>query len=478
MTLPENITPGVTTGHVAHHVELHRRFNLGDTWVNAKADDYGALGDGATNDTAAIAAAYAATPAGGVLYFPEGVYITDPLVITKAITLMGSGRFASWLRPRTAIAGPFVHFNLSNTPPPSGIRNYYGSSVQSLGLDCYTAPACTGILVGTGSTWALLRDVLVNGCTIGIDMRGINSWIEDVFCGDNIRHIVVDNDTGGQLTIRDGYLARNVLGITTVAVDITNTAAASGASIRIYNVQVASSTDVDRHTAAGIRISAPTNQSAPVFATMNEIDNIYGGAAFESVNCQDINLTSNWMNSTGPCVQITGGQRIKLIGNEMFGSPSIKFLGGATQWVTSRGNTMYSSPHYWLPATGKPVVMDVDDHLIGAVADSHITNDMPGLLIALNNKIGPLVVAQKLNRRAGGVDPPTGNGKLVAGVKVINNTKVTANTRVRVDLWSPSGTIGHLWSSPNDNVPGVSFTVLSSSATDTSDFYWEMWEAV
>lgn len=52
--------------------------------VNVK--DHGALGDGLTNDTAAIEAAIAALPAtGGTVYFPNGVYcITDDIDVSKA----------------------------------------------------------------------------------------------------------------------------------------------------------------------------------------------------------------------------------------------------------------------------------------------------------------------------------------------------------------------------------------------------------
>lgn len=51
-----------------------------DEVVDVKNSAYGAIGDGATNDTAAIAAAIAALPAtGGVVSFPPGTYITDEI---------------------------------------------------------------------------------------------------------------------------------------------------------------------------------------------------------------------------------------------------------------------------------------------------------------------------------------------------------------------------------------------------------------
>ena len=67
-------------------------------YLNVKT--YGAKGDGATNDTTAILAAWADMPAnGGVLFFPRGTYIltqsktgADKLIINKSnVTLMGEG---------------------------------------------------------------------------------------------------------------------------------------------------------------------------------------------------------------------------------------------------------------------------------------------------------------------------------------------------------------------------------------------------
>lgn len=65
----------------------------GDLVFNVK--DYGALGDGSTNDTAAIDAAIAALVPGGTLYFPAGRYMTDGghVIDTPSVVVKGcSGR--------------------------------------------------------------------------------------------------------------------------------------------------------------------------------------------------------------------------------------------------------------------------------------------------------------------------------------------------------------------------------------------------
>jgi len=95
------------TGAVVTTVEAKLRLTL-----NVK--DFGAVGDGATDDTAAILLAYAALPAtGGCLYFPAGIYIlASALSFTSAkpLVIKGDGQFASQLK-LTFAAGDAITVN-------------------------------------------------------------------------------------------------------------------------------------------------------------------------------------------------------------------------------------------------------------------------------------------------------------------------------------------------------------------------------
>lgn len=70
-------------------------------WINVK--EYGAVGDGVTDDSTAVAAAIAALTDYSVLYFPPGVYIasgTGQLNNLSHVTVMGAGMGVSvWKAP-------------------------------------------------------------------------------------------------------------------------------------------------------------------------------------------------------------------------------------------------------------------------------------------------------------------------------------------------------------------------------------------
>jgi hypothetical protein len=63
-----------------------------------------------------------------------------------------------------------------------------------------------------------------------------------------------------------------------------------------------------------------------------------------------------------------------------------------------------------------------------------------------------------------------GRSTLVAGTVVVGNTAVTANSEIFLTCQTPGGTPGFLRIS--DRTAGTSFTILSSSGTDTSVVSW------
>lgn len=63
-----------------------------------------------------------------------------------------------------------------------------------------------------------------------------------------------------------------------------------------------------------------------------------------------------------------------------------------------------------------------------------------------------------------------GQAVLVAGTVTVNNTEVSASTRIFLSHADTSGTLGHLYISAR--VAGTSFTITSSDSSDTSAVNW------
>jgi hypothetical protein len=113
---------------------------------NVSVKDFGATGDGTTDDTAAIQAAINAfkpadgsTPTiGNFIYFPKGIYLVSSTISTySGITLYGIGK-ASTLKQKTGLTGSL--FNLASV---DGSGQYRYGGIENLNFET------------TGSVWAI-----------------------------------------------------------------------------------------------------------------------------------------------------------------------------------------------------------------------------------------------------------------------------------------------------------------------------------
>jgi len=77
-------------------------------------------------------------------------------------------------------------------------------------------------------------------------------------------------------------------------------------------------------------------------------------------------------------------------------------------------------------------------------------------------------------RKLGGVGSKTGSVALVAGVRVVSSSIVTLSSLIFLTSQQDSGTPG--WLRVSTRIPGQSFTITSSSATDTSTVAYQIVE--
>jgi hypothetical protein len=155
------------------------RFNSLDIF-NVK--DYGAKGDGTTDDKASIQAAIdaAATNGGGVVYIPPGVYaISNQILVPSYVSVTGAGKYSTTLYPIVGFPSgrDIIHTGPSDVLNYSDVGGGYGISISRMKLD------------GTNTS----------GVSYGIAAFGVDFFVaEDLYISSTSSHgIIVEGRTDG-----------------------------------------------------------------------------------------------------------------------------------------------------------------------------------------------------------------------------------------------------------------------------------------
>jgi Endopolygalacturonase len=92
------------------------------TWnIIYNVKDYGAKGDGKTDDTAAIAKTFDAMTNGGIIHFPDGVYIISGLVISNKDDFLITASPSARLKRKRLYLGNLITFNYCSRFRLSGV---------------------------------------------------------------------------------------------------------------------------------------------------------------------------------------------------------------------------------------------------------------------------------------------------------------------------------------------------------------------
>ena len=148
--------------------------------------DFGAVGDGVTDDTVAIQAAINATQNNSpeVLYFPSGLYkVSSTITITGSITLLGlkSSEYSSGSRIFQSVSGDLFKFNPSNVgglsfsvenltmySSVSGTGNLINIVKGSPGYNSWRIKNCTFQSPQQLSIFAIGDDIQITDCTFDV----------------------------------------------------------------------------------------------------------------------------------------------------------------------------------------------------------------------------------------------------------------------------------------------------------------------
>lgn len=164
-------------------------------WFNVTNPLYGAVGDGTTDDTAAIqAASDAAAAACGDLYFPGGSYLNTGFTVDPNTNVIGDGRECTFL---LAGANSINIITITGTASDSTYEVAHASTISGIefGANGHTGVEGVG-LIGV-AYWAVERCTF-RGFAVGLDVYGsLQGRVDDCKFLSNIRGIKYSSQTIG-----------------------------------------------------------------------------------------------------------------------------------------------------------------------------------------------------------------------------------------------------------------------------------------
>lgn len=320
---------------------------------------YGAVGDGVTDDTAAITSAFADT-AVGLVYFPPGTYLITSVAIPNRTGLVIEGQGATILMSGTGSSGTPQGFALSGTCRDITIRNlrflgdgtasnYHAGikvpnavNVEGLRIEqCHFETLVCGVFMLRTATgvWTRLvidacefEDIIGTGTSQG---RGVyvstgsteplGLTIRDCDFEDTDLHSVhVANGRGIRITGNTFRNHRNVLASGATLPDVL---VAAGSNIRIEDNLFLDGSDgaiavaptgatISRVRITGNQVKTPLQNVADITVGSADPDNSLGGGTGGTI--EDFEISGNQFYKDGvdaPCILVNSGLEGILRGN-------------------------------------------------------------------------------------------------------------------------------------------------------------------
>ena len=135
--------------------------------------DYGAAGDGTTDDTNSIQNAMdAAHIDGGTVYIPAGTYLTSTITAYKDVSILGDNKAASILKASPGTTD-VIYYSDTTTQDPNSNVTYLRANFDKFQIDCNNTGA-NGISIIRAPT-GHIDGVAVYNCATGVKWDG--NWI-------------------------------------------------------------------------------------------------------------------------------------------------------------------------------------------------------------------------------------------------------------------------------------------------------------
>ena len=475
--------------------------------LNVKDPEYGALGNGVANDAPAIQTALTAAPRGGIVYLPPGVYgLLTPLRVPPYVTLMGAHGAGevqpgapdpvSSIKPLAAFAGVAAIEILDQQLGSYSILSAQ-QRVERLTIDGSAVPGATAVdgIRMTGQIQApIVRDVAIRDMTGG----GINTTFNltappgpqapfvvrldrvTIMWPDGTG-VALNNSTDSILT--DVY----VLGGGSFGWFIAGAGNSTLVACRAewcgldgYNITVGNGNtrmigcSTDRNNGHGITVDGDAGSTLLMSTCTLTRDGRNSGAGggdkaglnIETAACHVI--ADNLLIHTGADDDGVTGPQTPQYGVRMLNSAYLSLASGQVGGVTTAiqdagGNTTLLRGASLKEATGPSTAV---------VLDPAAFTRTTGAYSAVDTDVRIATVGKGL-KVAEGTNGKLGSSTLAAGTVTVLNTSVTANSKIFIQRQTAGGTIGHL---TYTKTAATSFTINSSSATDTSTVDWHIVE--
>lgn len=484
--------------------------------------DFGAVGDGVTNDTAAV---QAALDAGGITFFPPGIYDCTTLQGSTGNVIAGparsgyipsssadtatirlrNGTNAALLDGADQVSNVVIrnmNFDGNKANNTSGnIINLVNGTAQDTAWhieDCFLDNSANdGIFVGSGRqavrvsrTWIMRSDnngAVVNGNDAGfsnvlIGLSGSNS----MFVGAGVQHITdcdMWSSTGHGLVIDTASMV-SVIGCGIDRHQQSGIVVLGASDVTVANCLLHSNSQQTNNTYPHIRQDAgnlsvvgtvfgsdgfssnPNYAIVPTgTAVLREAANrLVGGSTVTGY----ISDPSKVANSFTGNVSVALGSQLN-IGASGSGASLAVLRAAGTDSVLSTRVTGDTATRFFTDANG------LHSWGPGGAGAADTTMNRSGAnALALNTADFRIATIGRGLRVAEGSNAKQGASVLAGGTVTVGNTSVTANSRILLTTQIPGGTVGYVYISARN--PGTDFTITSLSALDTSTVAWSIQE--
>lgn len=387
-TTPSPLSVAYSTGittltQLAISSNANLRTTKGNLNIPVNVKDYGALGDGSTNDTVAIAAAATALPStNAVLYFPAGTYVTDTVAITgkTGLTVYGDGNGTSTLKNRTG--GVVITVATSSGVTIRNLTFDGNCSVRTPGATAVNCDVSSNliftnntiknsgqynILIGGSSTQNtdvnITNNVLLGGYADGINLQYVSKFVvaNNTIDGVDDDCIAIGYNGSGFATqgVVSGNFcrARNDLG----------TATGRGIWVGKATDILIANNNIDTIKQTGIWISDDGTGTRPsrISVKNNKVRNVAtsSGHGISVYKADYVTLEGNTVENPqqGSCIEIADWQFLSIKG------------GTLTQSLNTFGRGIHCDESAsWSATWTGLMISDVDIRMLGAATDACI----------------------------------------------------------------------------------------------------------